>query len=106
MKGLFGCVNTFGWLVVVAWRSLVDELLEDGSVKHSKTGNDETEGDTLDWREVNIPTAEEGVDTEVQDGDHDDNGDGVQVLDEIVRSAIESHRGSDSSQVSVNLRVA
>jgi hypothetical protein len=66
-------------LVVVARRALVDELLENGSVQHSKTSNKETSVDTLDRRVVDPQFAEAGIDKLIEDGDEDDERDRIQV---------------------------
>jgi len=93
-------------LVVVARRALVDELLENGSVQHGKTGNKETGVDTLDWRVVDSHFAEAGIDKLIEDGNEDDERDRIQVLDEIVRSSVQCHAGGNSSEISVDLRVS
>jgi len=87
-------------------RSVPNLLLKDGSVDHSETSDEETGRNTLDGAEVEASGTEEGVDDTVEDRDHDDDRDRVQVLDKIVGRAIQCHTGSDSSQVTVDLGVA
>ena len=58
---------------------LVNEMLEDGGVEHGKTSDEEPGVDALDGTEVDALLAEEGVDDIVEDGDHDDDGNRVQV---------------------------
>jgi len=103
---LFIGVEAVGRGVAVARIALVHEVHQDTSVEHSETGNDESSKDTLDRGEVDTTAAEEGVDDVVENGDHDDNGDRVQVLDEIVGSAVKGHSGSDGTEVTIDLRVA
>ncbi len=45
----------------------------------TKASDEETGVDTLDGGEVNVTAAEEWVDDLVEDGNHDDDTDGVQV---------------------------
>ena len=68
-----------GGLAVLARRAPVDVGLEDGGVEHGETSDKETGVDTLDGCEVDTAATEEGVDELVEDGDEDDDGNGVQV---------------------------
>ena len=110
----------------MAGRLLVEEVLEDGGVEHSKTSDEEAGGDAFDRGEVDAALAEEGVDDIIEEGDEDDDGYGVEipeklwgqynfacggaqpcdVLNQIVGSAVELHASSDGAKISVNLRVA
>jgi len=63
----------------VARGGLVNEMLEDSGVEHGKTSDEEPGVDALDGTEVDALLAEEGVDDIVENGDHDDDGNGVQV---------------------------
>jgi hypothetical protein len=129
----------------VARRHFEDEVLQDGGVKHgcvcarlvlisssrslegwerTKTSDEETGVDTFDWREVDTPLAEEGVDDIIEDRNHDYDADGVQVpritkvsifltipgiwgvLDQIVRCTIKFHGSRNSAEISINLGVA
>ena len=90
----------------MAWAHLVDVVLKDTCIDHRNTDNDEASRDALDGAEVDALPAQEGVDVVVEDGDEDDDRDGVQVLDQIVRSAVDRHSGGHGAAVAVNLRVA
>ncbi len=52
----------------MAGRPLVEEVLQDRGVEHSETSHQEPGIDTLDGREVDVPTTEGGVDGVVEDG--------------------------------------
>ena len=90
----------------MAGRPLVNELLKDGGVQHGESGDEETGVDTLDGREVDSELPETGVDEVVEDWDEDDDGDGVQVLDQVVGSSVQGHSGGDGTQVTIDLGVA
>jgi len=79
----FRCVALGG--AGVAWGRAVDGGLEDASVKHGERGDEEAEGDAGDGLECEVEfRADEGVDETVHDGDHDDDGDGVDVWEDVV----------------------
>ena len=99
-------ICAFGGQVVVAWAHLVDVVLKDTCIDHRNADDDEASRDALDGAEVDALPAQEGVDAVVEDGDEDDDRDGVQVLDQVVRSAVERHSGGHGAVVAVNLRVA
>lgn len=84
---------------VAARRHLVDVVLHDGGGNHGGGGEEETSGHTLDGSEVETHLAETGVDKVIKDGDHDDDGEGVQVLDNIVGGTVQDHRTSLGGQV-------
>ena len=66
-------------LAVVAGRAPVDEGLEDRGPEHGEACDEEAGVDTFDGGEVDTAATEEGVDDFVEQGDEDDDGDGVQV---------------------------
>ena len=90
----------------MARRLFVDELLENGCVQHRKSGDEETGVDALDGGEVDSHLPKAGVDDSVKDGDEDDDGDGVQVLNQVVGSPVQRHASGNSTQVTIDLRVA
>jgi len=90
----------------VARRLFENELLKDGGIQHGESGDEETGVDTLDGGEVDSELPETGVDEVVENGDEDDDGDGVQVLDQIVGGSVQGHTGSDGTQVTIDLGVA
>jgi hypothetical protein len=59
-------------------------VLEDGSPYHGEGTDEETGGDLLDGSEANVPLAEERVDEGVHNGNDDDNGNRVQVGQNVV----------------------
>lgn len=77
--------------VFAAGAELVDIVLGDGGDDHAGAGDDETSSDTLQWGEVESHAAETGVDEAVEDGDEDDQGEGVEVVNDIVGHTIEFH---------------
>lgn len=84
---------------------LVDVVLHDSGGNHGETRDQETDCHTLDRGEGNAHLAETGVDKVIDDGNHDDNGDGVQVLDDIVGDTVEDHGGGLGGQVTGHLVV-
>ena len=95
-----------GRLVVVARRLLVDELLKNGGIQHGKASDEETGVDTLDGGEVDSHPPESGVDDPIEEGNEDDDGDGVQVLNQVVGGSVQGHAGSDGPQVTIDLGIA
>lgn len=94
-----------GERVLVAWSCAVDEVLDDGSVGHGKRGNDETDGDTGDGWEWDVKFLHDRVDDAVEDGDEDENGNGVEVLHEIVGDAVPLHLSGLGDEVTGELVV-
>lgn len=103
VEGTLGFLTTVG--VVAARMGLVDVMLDNGSPDHAETSEEEAGGDTLKRREVDLPLAELRVDEAVDNWDEDDEGDGVQVVKNIVGNSIELHGGGLRSQVVVHLVV-
>jgi len=97
---------TLGWQVVVARGLFENELLKNGGIQHGKGGDEETGVDTLDGGKVDPELPETGVDEVVENWDEDDDGDGVQVLDQVVGGSVQGHAGSDGTQVTIDLGVA
>lgn len=85
--------------VAVARASLVDVVLDNGGVDHGKRGNPETGSDTVDRREVDPVLAEEREEELVHDRQEDDDGNGVEVLHQIVGDAVTSHLTGLSNEV-------
>jgi len=100
-----------GWVVaavhVFAARALgVDVMLDDGSGNHRERCKDETEGDALNGSEADVCLAESGVEEVVNDGNEDDQGDGVEVSDDIVGNTVTGHCSGLRREVVVHLVVA
>ena len=90
----------------MARRLFENELLKNGGIQHGESGDEETGVDSLDGGEVDSKLPETGVDEVVEDWDEDDDGDGVQVLDQVVGGSVQGHTGSDGTQVTIDLGVA
>ena len=84
---------------------LVDVVLHDSGGDHGKGGNGETGCHTLDGGEGNAELAETRVEDVVDDGDHDDDGDGVEVLENVVGGAVTLHGTGLGGQVGGHLVV-
>jgi len=69
-------------------------MLEDSSVHHSKSDEEESDEDTLDGGEIDTHLAQPRVEEEIEDGDDDNDADRVHVLDEIVGCSIQFHTSS------------
>lgn len=89
----------------VAGRGYIDDMLDDGSVHHGEGRDDETKGDTGDGAEGNVEAAENGVDNHLQEWDEDDDGDGIEVLHEIVGDTMAIHLFSLGDKVTRELAV-
>lgn len=79
--------------------------LDDGGPDHGRRAGVEAPGDLLDRGEADAALAEEGVDEAIADGDEDDEGEGVQVGEDVVGEAVEFHDGGLGGQVVVELVV-
>lgn len=91
------------WLIVVARALRVDEVLKGSSVHHCQSDCQETDKDTFDGGEVDSNFAKEWVDDFVKDGDEDNNGNRIEILDQIIGCTTELHACSDGREVSVDL---
>ena len=89
----------------VTGTSGVDQVLHDGGVHHGQGGDDETQSDTGDGAEGNLQAAHQRVDDGLEQGDEHDNGDGIEVLHEIVGDAVALHLTSLSDEVAGELAV-
>ena len=83
----------------------VDFVLDDSREGHGERGEDEPPGDTRDGVHGEPSLAEEGVDDLVENGDEDDDDDGVDVLHFVVGHAVELHRSGLRDEVGVELVV-
>jgi len=90
----------------VAWAHLVDIVLKNTRVDHRGTNDYEASRNALNGAEVDAFSAEEGVNNVVEDGNEDDDRNGVQILDHVVGRAVQRHRRRHRTEVAVNLRVA
>jgi len=106
---------------------LVDVDLDDHGPEHGGCAKEETKGDALDGGEAVASAAEElegkgmsvgcrsvvmrknatyGVQDKVADWDEDDQSEGVEVVEDVVGDAVESHDGCLAGEVVVELVVA
>ena len=91
--------------VIAAGRLLVNVVLHDAGSNHREGSEEETDGHALDGGKVDANLAETGVDQAIENGDHDDNGDGVKVLDNIVGHTVELHGSGLRGEVTGHLVV-
>ena len=91
--------------VLAALSGGVDVVLDDGGTDHGEGGEQETECDTLDGCELDAGLAERGVQEVVDNGDEDDERDGVQVGDDVVGDTVTLHSGGLGCQVAGHLVV-
>ena len=83
----------------VAGSGLVDVVLNDAGVDHGERSNPETSYNTVDRRERNLVLAERRHEPLVDKGQEDDDGNGVEVLHEIVGDSVTTHLTSLSDEV-------
>lgn len=84
------CISAAGRLVT-AWRQAVDVDLSDAGADHGCAAEEEAHGHALDWGEADAGLTEARVDDHIEDGNHDDQGDWVEILDDVVGNAIQNH---------------
>lgn len=77
--------------VIPARRGLVDPPLQDRADDLSRCGEAEAKGNSLDGVEADVVLAERRIDPVTQDGRCDDDGQRVEVGEEVVRSALGGH---------------
>lgn len=80
-------------------------MLDDGGADHGEGGEHEAKGHALDGSEADVGFAEGRVQEVVHDGDEDDEGDGVEVGDDVVGDAVALHGGGLRGEVVVHLVV-
>lgn len=91
--------------VLAALAGRIDVVLDDSGADHGEGREQETECDTLDGRELDAGLAKCGVEEVVDNGDEDDERDGVQVGDDVVGDTVTLHGGGLGGQVVVHLVV-
>lgn len=91
--------------VVTAGAHLVDVVLHDSGGNHGQGSEHETESHTLDGSEGNADLAQQRVQNVINDGNHDDDGDGVQVLNDVVGDTVTLKSSSLHGQVAGHLVV-
>jgi len=83
----------------VARAGAVDEVLNNGGVCKADGSEEETDRDASNRLELDLKLAEDGVDNDVQNRNEDDNGNGVEVLHQIVGHAVALHLASLGNEV-------
>jgi len=91
--------------VFAARALLIDVVLDDCGGNHGEGSHGESDGHALDGGEADAGLAEGGVEEIVDNGDEDDEGDGVEIGDDIVGNTAEFHGGGLRRQVVVHLVV-
>lgn len=87
------------------WTKLIYVVLDDACCDHGSSRRDETPCNLLQRGETDPHAFEAWIDEEVTDGDENDKGDGVNIVDEIVGGAVEFHGCGLRNQVSGHLIV-
>lgn len=90
----------------VTGRPNVDFMLEDGGESHRQRGQGKADGDTGHGVHGEAHPTKEGVDELVEDGDEDDDDDGVDVLHLVVGHAVQLHAARLAHKVRAELIVA
>lgn len=85
--------------LVAALAQLVDVVLRGGGREHCEHGHEEADRDTLERREVDADFAEGRVQKVVDKRNEDDQGQRVQIVDDVVGRAVQLHGGSLRGQV-------
>lgn len=98
---LGGCAQR----VAVAGSGGVDQVLHNSGVHHGKRGDDETKGDTGDRGEGDLQAAHHGVDAGFENGNENNDRNGVKVLHQIVRNAVAFHLAGLGDEVAGELSV-
>ena len=82
---------------------LVDVVLYDSSPNHCKRTSKETSGDPLDRGEVDAYPAKAWIDELITDRNKYDQGERVEIVDDIIWDTVGHHRGSLRRQIVDNL---
>ena len=85
--------------VFTAGADFVNEILGNACRNHRKSGGDKAPCDLLERREADPCAFHARIDDNVADGDENDESDRVNVVDEVVRGAVEFHGCSLGYQV-------
>ena len=89
--------------LIAARTGLVDVVLDDSRRHHGEGREHEAERNALDGREADAGLAQRRVEEVVDNGDEDDERDGVEVGDDIVGDAVTGHGRGLRRQVIVHL---
>jgi len=105
---LYGDVDIIGTVVTwhgVTGRPNVNLMLEDGGESHRQRGQGKADCDTGHGVHGEAHPTKEGVDELVEDGDEDDNDDGVDVLHLVIGHAVQLHAACLAYKVRAELIV-
>lgn len=78
---------------LAARAELVGVGVEDGVADTTKSGEGKTGGHTGNGTVTDVPSAEKGVETVVEDGSHEDDGERVEVADNVVGDTVGGEHG-------------
>jgi hypothetical protein len=81
-------------------------MLDDGGVDEAERGEDKADGDAQHWAELESCFAHDWVDDAVEDGDEDEDTDGIEVLHFVVWHAVAFHLSGLRDEVAAELAVA
>lgn len=95
-----------GSRAAVTGSSGVDDVLNDSSIHQTQRCQEEANGDASNGLEFDFQLAQNGVNDLVQDGDEDDDRDGIKVLHQIIGHSVSLHLASLRDEVARELGVA
>ena len=85
--------------MIAAGTQLVNVVLYDAGCNHRSRSQTETPCDFLQWREPNSNSLKPWIQEDIGNGNEDNQSDRVDVVDKIVWSAMQLHRGSLRNQI-------
>ena len=77
--------------LIAARGFLVDIDLDRAGPDHGEEAEEETRCDTLDGREADTLLPEPGVEKKIAEWDENDQSEGIEIVDDIVRDAVQLH---------------
>src|SRR4051812_44081553 len=91
--------------VVVTGRRAIDSMLQHGGVRHSEADDNETAGDSRNRAKRDTYMTQKGVDKEFTKRAKNQNCDGIQIHEKIVRNAVCFHGTRLRDHVGEHLKV-
>lgn len=85
---------------------LVDVVLYNSSPNHGSRTGEETGGDSFDWGKVDPHPAKPWIDEDITDRNEDYQGDGVEIINNIIRDTIGHHSSGLGCQIIDNLVIS
>lgn len=89
--------------LVTTWVGFVNIILQDSRRNHSTASKEETGGDTLDGGEPDATLSERRINDPVHDWNENNEGDGVEIVDDIVWYSSELQSGGLRGKVGSSL---